>query len=157
VSIVLRDFIDFAKRNPDQPQDANQGCFRQAIADTLQWAKDKAACSEVHCFCDRGEPFHGYLVNLLESKKARNDAWLLNMITTRTEAESRRVPALQLADLFAWVQSHKDENWDPKWKKSMLRLPIWLEYYDKSNLHDINYAHQAAWTTWKIPKRAATK
>lgn len=79
------------------------------------------------------------------------------MITTRTEAESRRVPALQLADLFAWVQSHKDENWNPKWKKSMLRLPIWLEYYDKSNLHDINYAHQAAWTTWKIPKRAATK
>ncbi len=157
VSVVLRDFVDFAKRNPDEPQDANQGCFRQAIGNTLQWAKDKAACNEIHTFFDQGEPFYGYLVNLLESKKAKSDAWHLNMITERGEADSRREPALQLADLFAWVQSHKHEDWSPKWKKTILRLPIWWEHYDKSNLHDINPAHQATWNTWKVPKRAVTK
>lgn len=157
VSIVLRDFVELAHRNPEQPKDANEGCFRQAIGDTLKWSADKAACNEVHCVFDQGEPFYGYLVNLLESKRAKNDALLLNMITKSTRADSRREPALQLADLFAWVQSHKHGDWSPKWKKALLRLPIWWEHYDRSNLHDINRAHQAAWETWKIPKRAATK
>jgi len=157
VSIVLQDFVEVAKSNPEVPSDANQGCFRQAIGDTLQWATDKAACNEVHCFFDRGEPFYGYLVNLLESKKAKRDAWLLNAITAYTQAVSRKVPALQLADLLAWVQSHKREGWNPTWKQSLLRLPIWWEHYDSSNLHDINRAHQARWSTWKIPRRAATR
>jgi hypothetical protein len=157
VSIVLKDFVDFARNNPTLSQDANEGLIRQAIGDALVWGKDKASCDEIHCFFDQGEPFYGYLVNILESKRASKDAWLLKTIKSRTETSSREAPALQLADLFAWVECHWNDHWNPKWKQAIMRLPIWKERYDKSNLHDINHEHQAAWKTWKIPKRAATK
>jgi hypothetical protein len=158
VSINLQDFVKHCEANPEASKNANEGCFRQAIGDVLLWSQDQAAaCEEIHCFFDQGEPFYGYLVNLMNSKQAKKDAWLLNKITSRTEANSRQVPALQFADLFAWVESHRDEPWNPDWKKRILRLPYWRERIDVNNLHDVNLAHRAAWNTWNIPKRAATK
>jgi hypothetical protein len=105
VSIVLPDFVEHCQKNQSTPNtDANQGLFRQAIGDTLLWSGESFAnCDQIHCFFDRGEPFYGYLVNVLESKRASKDAWLLNKIQHRTESNSQLIPALQLADLFAWV------------------------------------------------------
>jgi hypothetical protein len=157
VSINLKDFVSNREVDPEAPKDANEGCFRQAIGDLLLWASNQANCEQVHCFFDQGEPFYGYLVNLLESKRAKTSAWLLNRITSRTEANSRHVPALQFADLFAWVESHRDQPWNPDWKKRISRLPYWRERIDANNMHNVNHAHRAAWNTWKIPRRAATK
>jgi len=157
VSINLKDFVSHLQENPGTLRDANEGCFRQAIGDVLLWASNQADCDQIHCFFDQGEPFYGYLVNILESKKAKKDAPLLNRITARTEADSRHVPALQFADLFAWVESHKNETWNPDWKTRILRLPYRWEWLDVNNLNDVNHAHRAAWNTWKIPKRTATK
>lgn len=156
VSIDLKDFVTHAQGNPAALNDANEGCFRQAIADTIQWATDKAACDEVHCFFDQGEPFFGFLVNLLNSKQAKKEAWRLNMVTAKAKADSRHVPALQFSDLFAWVESHKNDSWNPEWKRKLLLLPYWREWIDKNNLHQVHPGN-AAWRTWKIPKRAATK
>jgi len=157
-SINLKDFVNYAKSNSDAIKDANEGCFRHAITDVLEWSRDEAAaCEEIHCIFDQGEPFYGYLVNLLESEKAKTDSWMLKKITSRTETDSRITPALQLADLFAWVQSHKNEPWNPEWKKTIRRLPYRWQWLDASNIHQINNAHQEIWKTWKIPKRAATK
>lgn len=157
VSVDLKDFVHYAKDNPDAINNANEGCFRQAITDVLAWSRDYALCDEVHCFFDQGEPFFGFLVNLLQSKKALGDSWLLKKITSRTETVSTTTPALQFADLFAWVQSHKNEPWNPKWKATILSLPYRWQWVDASNLHQVHHAHQAAWKTWKIPNRAPTK
>jgi len=158
VSIDLKAFVGYAKGNLEAIKDANEGCFRQAITDVLEWSRDNAAaCSEIHCFFDQGEPFYGFLVNLLQSNRARKDSWLLNKITSRTETDSRITPALQLADLFAWVQSHKNDPWNPGWKKTILRLPYRWQWVDASNVDKVHPVHQAIWKTWKIPKRAATR
>lgn len=158
VSIDLKAFVGYAKGNLEAIKDANEGCFRQAITDVLEWSRDNAAaCSEIHCFFDQGEPFYGFLVNLLQSNRARKDSWLLNKITSRTETDSRITLALQLADLFAWVQSHKNDPWNPGWKKTILRLPYRWQWVDASNVDKVHPVHQAIWKTWKIPKRAATR
>lgn len=157
VSINLKDFVSHAQNDPTLT-DANEGCFRQAISDVLEWSRDQAAaCEEIHCFFDQGEPFYGYLVNLLESKQARKDSWLLDKITSRTEANSRVTPALQFADMFAWVQSHRNDAWNPKWKTTLLRLPYRWQWVDANNLHSVIPTHQEMWKTWRIPKRAPTK
>jgi hypothetical protein len=156
-SVVLRDFVEFAKNNPEQSQNADEGLFRQAVGNTLRWAKEQAYCDEIRCLFDQGEPFYGFLVNVLQSKQASKDAWLLKTIKSHTESDSRDVPALQLADLFAWVECHWNDDWNPTWKKSLMRLPVFRERCNKSNLNNINHDHEAAWTTWNIPKRASTK
>jgi hypothetical protein len=96
-------------------------------------------------------------VNLLQSKQALKDSWLLNKITRRTETDSRLTPALQFADLFAWVESHKNDSWNPTWKQTILWLPYRWQWVDASNLHKVNHPNQAMWKTWKVPRRAATK
>ena len=157
-SINLKDFVSHAQANTDAIKDANEGCFRHAIADVMEWSRDEAAaCDEIQCFFDQGEPFYGFLVNLLASERAKRDSWLLNKITSRTETDGRSTPALQMADMFAWVQSHKHDPWNPEWKKTILRLPYRWQWLDNSNIHNVNHVHQAMWKTWKIPKRAATK
>lgn len=156
VSIDLKDFVKHAKENPEI-ENANGGCFRQAIGNVLIWAKEFAACDEIYCFFDQGEPFYGFLVHLLQSKQALKDSWLLQRIKSRTETDSRLTPALQFADMFAWVQSHRYDPWNPAWKTTILNLPFRWEWVDASNLNAVNQAHQSAWKTWNVPKRAATK
>jgi hypothetical protein len=157
VSIVLKDFVAHAESHPEAPQNANEGCIRQAIGDALVWCRDFAKCDQMRCFFDRGEPFHGYLKHMLESKKAKADAALLNLIQHASESNAALLPALQMADMFAWVENNKSEPWNPTWKKTILGLPYRWQRIDKSNIHDVNHAHQITWNTWKIPKRAKTK
>jgi hypothetical protein len=151
VTIDLKDFVQRAKDNPGHSlvaTNANEACIRQAIGDVLGWGIHKAYCDQIHCIFDQGEPFYGYLVAMLNSKQARKDSEWLNKIVARTEADSRITPALQMADIFAWVESHKKDDWNPTWKQRILRLPYWREWWDKTNLHDVNVAHQAAWLRW---------
>ncbi len=101
ITIVLKALIEHAKSDPNNPQNANEMCLRRSVAQILPWSYYGAnpPCDECHFIFDQGEPFYGHLVQLLENKKARKDAKELERITSRTEANMRRYPALQLADL----------------------------------------------------------
>jgi hypothetical protein len=157
VSFVLKDFVDHAKRYPEQPQNVNESCLRQALPELLNWCKDQAACEHCHCFFDQGEPFYGILSQILQSKQAIRDAWLLKMITHRSESDMRFVPALQLADLYAWCQSHRNSTWQPKWKAKLLRTHFRWQWLDKSNLDNVEPGSQEVWRSWNLPKLASTK
>jgi hypothetical protein len=156
VSFVLKDFVEHAKVHPEAPNNANEACFRQAIYDTLLWSEEQAHCDQCHCFFDQGEPFYGYLVNLLESKKASKQAFALQKVKHRSESDMRYVPALQLADLYAWGQSHRNSVQAP-WLARLLETHFRWEWIDNSNLHQVDQPQQEAWRSWKIPKRAPTK
>jgi hypothetical protein len=157
VSVVLKDFIACAKVNPIASKNANEACLRQAIGEVLTWSEDQAACNECHCIFDQGEPFYGFLVHLLQTKKALQRAPLLRKITFRGEADSRRTPALQYADFYAWCQSHRNSKRKPKWQTKMLNTHFRWQWMDKTNLHDINTAHQTEFLTWNLPRRRPTR
>lgn len=157
ISFVLKDFVENIKRNPDAPNNASEGCLRQALGDVLIWSEEQAACEYCQFFFDQGEPFYGHLHQILQSKKALKDAHLLKKIIPSGEANMRHTPPLQLADLYAWSVSHRLVENKPKWQLKLLNTHYRWEWIDKDNIHNVNHAHQAAFHTWKIPKRAATK
>ena len=158
ISINLADFVAHYQNNGGTAlKNANEGCLRQALHQLLLWSEQQAMCESVDCFFDRGEPFYGYIVNILESKKAVRDARLVLKIKNTIQANSRELPGLQMADLFAWAQSHRNDPWAPKWKVELLALPFQWEWIDKTNLNQVHQANQEAWATWKIPQRARTQ
>lgn len=158
ITIVLKDFIEHAKATPDSSQNANEVLLRQTLAFLLPWSREDAnpPCDECHCTFDQGEPFYGHLDDVMTRRKALQDAPLLSSITSRTKANMRRVPALQLADLLAWSHGHKlDEN-KPQWHESILKAGFLREWYDRSTIK-ILPDQQAVWLTWKVNRRRPTK
>jgi hypothetical protein len=157
VSFDLKDFVEHAETHPNEPQNVNEACLRQALPDVLNWCQDQAACKHCHCFFDQGEPFYGILSQIMQSKKAMRDAWLLEIITHRSESDMRCVPALQLADLYAWCQSHRNSDWQPRWKMKLLRTHFSWQWMDRSNFDNVELGSQAVWRSWNLPKLARTK
>ena len=157
ISFVLKDFVENTKRNPDAPTNVNECCLRQALGETLLWSENQARCDHCYFFFDQGEPFYGHLCQILQSKKALRDAYLLKKIIQRSEANMEFVPALQLADLYAWCQTHRLSEWKPKWQVKLLSSHFRWQWIDKTNIHDVNHIHQRNFLTWRLPKRAATK
>ena len=157
VSFVLKDFVEYAAQHPGAPNNVNESCLRQVLADVLPWSFEQAACDKCHFFFDQGEPFYGHLCQLLQNKKALKDASALQRIADSTEADMKFTPALQLADLYAWGQSHRHSERQPEWLASLLKTWFLWYWIDKTNLHFGDEKHQAVWSSWSLPKRSRTK
>ncbi len=157
VSIELKDFVQNAKVNPTHPQNADQSILRHCIANVVWWAQHKASCSECSLFFDQGEPFLGILIQIMQSKKAMRDAPALAMITSKGDADSRKVPGLQLADLYAWCVSHRLTEWHPEWLKTLLSDDYQLNHYDSTVISDVDTQAIQTFESWKVPRRSRTK
>jgi hypothetical protein len=158
-AFVLKDFNEHREENPDLPQNANEACLRQVLGEVLLWSQNQAACEHIHCFFDQGEPFYGVLCHLLQNKRALKDAVYLQKITSRTEADMRITPALQMADLYAWCVSHRLSAWKPKWQIKLLKTHWLGQWFDKSTLvaSNIRPDQQAIYKSWNLPKRKPTR
>jgi hypothetical protein len=121
------------------------------------WGQQQAACDEYFLFFDQGEPFYGYVRNLCESKKAKQDAGLIKRITQTSEINMRRVPAMQLADLYAWAVSHGPDKEKPEWHEKFYKLPRSGEYHDRTTMTHENLIDPELWKSWKIPPRKPTR
>lgn len=159
ITIAPKPFIEHAKSDPSVPQSANEVCLRQTLAQILEWSEHGAnpRCDECHFFFDQGEPFYGHLVQLLQNKKAKRDALSLERITSRTETDMRRVPALQLADLLAWSQGHKMDEDKPEWHERILASGFSRHWIDRITSADTMPDQQAIWNSWGLPKHRATR
>jgi hypothetical protein len=158
ITINLEDFLEHAGTAADAPQNANEVLLRQTLTHLLPWSQLGAdpPCDECHCTFDQGEPFYGHLDDILTRKKAKQDATLLANITSRTKANMRRVPALQLADLLAWSQSHKFDENKPAWLEGILKADCDREWFDRDSIKSLP-DQQAVWKTWKVNRRSPTR
>ena len=157
VTINLKDFVNYARENPECLQNADEGCLRQAVEEVLLWAREKAFCEFCHFFFDQGEPYYGHLVQWLQNKRARKYAPFLDMIVHRSESDMRHVPALQLADLYAWTQNNRNSKWSPEWKQKLIASHFQWQWIDKTNIGNVRKDHEAAWKSLKLPARSKTK
>lgn len=157
IGVVLKDFVAAAKTNALLAKNVNESCMRQALLEVAEWSENQAACDECHFIFDQGEPFFGHLQQICQSKQANRDAAFLQKITSRSEADSRATPALQLADLFAWGISHRLQSNKKKWHKKLLGIHLVWQWIDESNVHDIDSEQQEAFRKWNLPIRTATK
>ena len=101
---------------------ATDSVFRQGIEYGANW---------FHFVFDQNEPFLGHIKDRRENKKARRDLEPINTrVTSLIEADMRRVPALQVADIFAWCVTNKLRTSRHRWQNRILRLTTndWLTY-----------------------------
>jgi len=156
VTVNLNDFAS-VELHPDMARNANELCIRQALHSTMVWGQEQAACHEYHLFFDQGEPFYGYVQHLIQSKRAKKEAHRLQQISQTSEVNMRRVPAIQLADLYAWAVSHTNLTEKAEWHRNFLKMPYSGEYHTKESMTAENAVNPEIWKSWKIPRRKETK
>ena len=69
MSIVLKDFVEFASRNDESPNNVNECLLRQVLTEVLPWSMDQAACDQCHFFFDQGELFMDIWYTFWKTKK----------------------------------------------------------------------------------------
>lgn len=156
VTVVLEDFKKAREVNSDVPKDATEICATQAAWRCLEWGADIAKADFYHLFFDRGEPFRGHICDRMRNPKAQKRLPLLDRITHIGESDCRHVPALQLADLFAWCVSHKNKM-PYRWQTRVLNLPRIDEWLDYKELVKPFPTTANLVKSWKLPRRRPTR
>jgi len=157
VTVVLEDFIKAREISSDVPKDATEICATQAVNRCLEWGKDIAHADFYHLFFDQGEPFRGHISDRKRNPKALKQLPLLDRIMHIGESDCRYVPALQLADLFAWCVSHKNRTPRYGWQTKVLSLPRIDEWLDYKLLVKPLPATANLVKSWNLPRRRPTR
>jgi hypothetical protein len=132
LTVVLKDFLRARDANPEVPKTAEEICAMQTVFRCLQWGEYIGA-HFYHLVFDQGEPFMGHVLDRQNNRKAkRHLKAIVERITSIKESNMRLVPALQMADLFAWCINNKRRTPRHKWQDRMLSdsgwINDWLDY-----------------------------
>lgn len=155
IGFNLKDFVDYRALDAESPQNADEGCLRQALHECIEWGRNQAACDEFRLFFDQGESFYGYAQHILDSKQARKTSPILESVFI-AKANWRKTPALQLADLHAWDISRPNTPLDgmPRWQRRLRKQHRSVQFIDKTVIHLGDKSAQTIWKTFNMPKRS---
>lgn len=159
VTVVLDDFLRATNDNPEVPKDVTELCATQSVAQAMERGAASFGAHFFHLIFDQNEPFKKHVIHRQENKKARKHlTQIVNRITSVTEADMRSVPALQMADLFAWTYSHKMQKPHHSWQKRLLRHRSWVDdWYGYDMLVQIRPGVSDLVNSWNIPRGRRTR
>ena len=141
----------------DIPHCVDEDLATQALRKCVRYAQ-KQGVPYLSFVFDQNEPFRGHIVDRQRNSKFVKMFPEIKAVISSTEADMRFVPALQLADLFAYCYSHQfDEGPKFKWEEKLLSHPAdWgiANYESWSNpiLPNVELAR-----SMRFPRRAPTK
>lgn len=158
VTIVLSDFIKARDANSEVPNDATVLCATQSVAQVIA----RGAVMGVDFYYltfDQNEPFVGHILDRQNNRKARKH---LEPITGRisqiAQADMRDVPALQMADLFAWCYSHKKRTSRFRWQNRLLSHRRWIDdWFEYDALVKVIPGVADTVKSWGLPRRRPTR
>jgi len=158
VSIVLKDFIRARDANADMPRAVEELCVTQSVA-TVFARGDALGADFYYLTFDQNEPFMGHVLDRQRNRKARNH---LKPITGRImhtgESDMRDVPALQVADIFAWSYSHKRTVPLYPWQSTLLTHYKWVdEWFEYDDLLKLIPGVTDLVKSWNLPPRKPTR
>lgn len=118
-TVVLKDLMRAFKKNP-RIGTAEEHCVLSCVNAVLVFGQ-KTRCSRFECFFDQNERFCGFIKDRKSNKASRRSDTILASVVHIGESDMRRVPALQMADLYAWAvnDSHRAYTLRP-WQKRLL-------------------------------------
>jgi hypothetical protein len=157
VSVVLDDFKKARQTNSSVPRDANEICAVQTLGGCLSWGMRHQRPHFYHLFFDQGEPFRGHIVDRQTNPKSAKIIPLMDRIIMKGEVDMRHVPALQMADLFAWCVSHRNKGDMHGWQRRLLNFPRGDEWLDYKELIKPHQSTVGFVKEWKLPRRRATR
>jgi hypothetical protein len=157
ITVVLKDFVEAHRAMPDTtPNTAEEACATHALAACLQWGA-YASTNRFQLFFDQGERYRGHICDRIHNPKAIKRLPMLSSIVANTEADMRLVPALQLADLFAWCVSQQRRESPFKWQTRLLKIDRRDERLDSITLRKTVPGAPEIIRSWKLPKRKPTR
>ena len=157
-TIVLADFLRARTVNPKLPSDVNVLCATQSV-DHVVAQGVQFGFTQFELTFDQNEPFAGHIMHRQQNKKARRDLKaILDRIISVGVADTRQVMALQLADLYAWCFSHKNEKKRKTWHNRILNQRKWVsDWYAYDAIVNTRPGVPELVASWNLPPTKATR
>jgi hypothetical protein len=157
VTINLKDYIR-AKQSVSVIPTADEILATESLNACFKFGRDFTDSQYYHLVYDQNEPFRGHVLDRQKKRKAVETWPMFGDIISNTQANSRFVPALQLADLFAYCYSHKrDKGQKFPWEARVLSFPIEEAYADYQRLINPRKQTLALAQSMRFPPRTPTR
>jgi hypothetical protein len=156
VTIDLKDYVRARADAEGVPNSVDEVLATQSINALFLFGQNFGGTKHFDLVYDQNEPFRGHILDRQRSPKVIKELPMFSRIVSNTEANMRFVPALQLADLWAWCVCHeKEEHYE--WQKKLLSHPRDYQYgsYDQL-ISPIPRAVELK-KQWKLPQRKLTR
>lgn len=154
LTIPFDDWLRAKKDAPEIPDTIEDILARESAAYALNWGRIVGS-KKYELYFDRGEPFYGYIQNTWRHPKAQRDIELMKDILSISEAVSTEVPALQMADLFAWSINHANQE-TREWHIRLHDLPWQSRLLDYEHLIMPNSDALRRIESWHLPPRKSS-
>jgi hypothetical protein len=157
LTIPLSDYKRAREYNPKLPNSVTEICTSESLGYCFKWGRGIGA-EWYELYFDQGEPFYGHVCDRRDGKKSKKQITLMERVVHIGESDMRAVPALQMADLFAWCINHNDVV-RRKWHERLHAVPwgswpsLILDYGHLTNPTPGALERTAA---WKLPRRRPT-
>jgi hypothetical protein len=123
------------------------------------WGEQKLHADGYHFFWDQNEPYRGHVETRIRNPRYVRDHPIMEKIITNSPVNMRRVPALQLADLFAWCYCHARlegfirTEWQSRLFNEITSHFVWFNYDElRRPIGDFGELNKR----WKLPIRGET-
>lgn len=154
LTILFDDWVKAIKTVPALPNTIEELCATESLGFVFRWGKQIDAKKYEFHF-DRGEKFYGHIHNRWTHPKAKKDIEMMKDVISVDEVISMSVPALQMADLFAWcINRAKQETRD--WHIRLHKLPWRAPLLDYEHLIKPMPKVLESIASWKLPRRKSS-
>lgn len=151
LTIPLNDYRR-ARQAAKLPNSVYEICATESLSFCFKLGKYIGAES-YELYFDRGEPFYGHVCDRRNNRKPRRDIPLMEKVTRLDELNMRTVPALQIADLFAWCINHNEAAFR-SWHKRLNDLRSWWSpILDYEHLVEPTLSALERIAAWNLPAR----
>lgn len=154
LTILFDDWVRAKKTVPELPETIEELCATESVSFAFRWGRHIGA-KKYELYFDRGEKFLGYIDSRWRHPKAQVDIETMKDVLTVAPAISRDIPALQMADLFAWCINRTNQE-NREWHIRLHMLPCWNPLLDYEHLIKPNLRALALRASWELPPRKSS-
>jgi hypothetical protein len=151
LTIPFDDWLWAKKALPELPETIEDICANEAVGFALKWGRYINA-KKYELYFDRGEPFYGYISARWRHPKVQKDIEMMKDIIHVGESTSKEVPALQMADLFAWGINRANQE-TRVWHRRLHSLPFQSRLLDYEHLIHPSRERLKQIASWELPRR----
>ncbi|HUV69483.1 MAG TPA: hypothetical protein VMW15_07465, partial [Terracidiphilus sp.] len=154
LTIPFDDWLRAKKTVPELPDTIEELCATESMGFAFKRGRHIQA-KKYELYFDRGEPFYGHVFTRWTHPKAQADIKIMEHVITVAPAISKDVPALQVADLFAWSINHND-NVSRQWHRRLHSLPYLSALLDYEHLIKPQRWVLEKVAAWGLPRRRSS-
>jgi hypothetical protein len=154
LTIPFADWVRAKIAVPELPETIEELCATESLSFALRWGM-RIGTQKYQLFYDRGENLYGYIHTRWTHPKAKKDIEMMKQIIHVGESSTADIPALQMADLFAWsINRANQEKRD--WHRKLHDIPFQSALLDYDHLINPRRDRLEQIASWGLPPRRSS-